>query len=251
MSKREWFGLAVLGLGSLFGFILGGMFGLGLAAICLVIGLVLLVASIATGVPPSSSPSGASSPTSLIVLVKEVHARPQRDGKFEEILDPDQADLQFEVFVHCWLVNDTDHRFGLSRIEVSLTKPDGVNDVLRQVHGDLNNWSLGRLRDELDTWGVRYLQAAHETMQELDVTDPLEGGATRQGWLHVHTENFTPGQLRSGTITVTVFGSAGQTHIGTANGPHHVPGRVWPLSSSPAAAPESTAETSNQSVQES
>lgn len=212
------------------------MFGLGLASICLVVGLVLLVASTALGGPHSPASVAASSPkTSLLVLVKEVHARPQRSGKFQEIHDPDQPGLHFEIFVHCWLVNDTDQSLGLSRIEVSLTKPDGSAVVLQQVSGDLSGWTLGRLRDELDSWGVRYLQAAPEKMHDLDISDPLPGGATRQGWLHLHAENFTPKELRNSAITLTAFDSAGQAHVGVANGPHQVPGRVWPLA---AAAPE-------------
>ena len=252
MSKREWFGLAVLGLGSVFGFLLGGMFGLGLAAICLVTGLVLLVAARALGSPHSSAGSQSpSSKTYLSVLVKEVHARPQREGKFQEIRDPDQPDLHFEVFVHCWLINDTDYRFGLPRIEVSLTKPDGLSAVLQQINGDLSHWSLGRLRNELDTWGVRYLQAAQEGMQELNIADPLEGGASRQGWLHLHARNFTPRELKTGSITVTVFDSAGQTHTGTANGPHQVPGRIWPLAHNFASPSESSTKTNSQRMQES
>jgi len=250
MSKREWFGLAVLGLGSLFGFLLGGMFGLGLAAVCLVIGLVLVVASTALGSPHSTTPSaGSSSKTSLLVLVKEVHARPQRFGKFQEIHNLDQSDLQFEIFVHCWLVNDTDQPFGVPRIQVSLTRSDSSTVVLQQLCGDLNTWSVGRLRDELDCFGVRYLQAASEKMTELDLTDPLEGGATRQGWLHLQAQGLTPKQLRDSSITLTIFDAAGQTHIGIANGPHQVPGRIWPLTgrqaklpSVPESSPQSTAQ---------
>ena len=232
-SKREWLGLAILVFGSLFGFLLGGAFGLGLAAVCLVVGLVLVVASTAFGSPHSLTTSAASSKTSLLVLVKEVHARPQHSGKFQEISDPDQADLQFEIFVHCWLVNDIDQPFGVLRIQVSLTRPEGSTVILQQLRGDLNSWSLGRLRDELDSWGVRYLQAAHEKMHELDLDEPLEGGATRQGWLHLRAENLTPKELRNGAITLTVFDAAGQTHIGVAKGPHQVPGRVWPMAAKP------------------
>jgi len=253
MSKREWFGLAVLGCGSLFGFLLGGMFCLGLAAVCLVLGLVLLVASTALGSPHSSTTTAASSSkTSLLVLVKEVHARPQRSGKFQEINDPDQPGLQFEIFVHCWLVNDTDQPFGVSGIQVSLTKSDASTVVLPPVSGDLHSWVLGRLRNELDSWGLRYLQAAQEKMHELDLAEPLGAGATRQGWLHLHADNLTPGQLRSSSVTVTAFDSAGQTHVGIADGPQ-VPGRVWPLAGNPANAPsvpESSSASTSQSFKE-
>lgn len=238
MSTREWFGLAVLGIGSLFGFMLGGMYGLGLATLCLVVGFVLVVASTALGPIVSTK-------TSLLVLVKEVHARPQSLGKFREVRDPDQPDLQFEIFVHCWLVNDADQPLSLSGLEVSLAKPDGSSLALQPIRGDLDGWTLGRLRDELDSWGVRYLEAAQEKMQDLDVTRPVEGGATREGWLHLRAESITPRQLRGSSITVTVLDSAAQKHIGTAKGPHQIPGRVWPLvghAGEPASASESSPE---------
>jgi hypothetical protein len=241
MSKREWFGLAVLVCGGVFGLVAGGPFGLALAAVCLVVGFVLFVASEALGMKrkPASAPEAgpAQSKTDLLVLVKEVHVRPQRAGKFQEIREPDQPDLQFEIFAHCWLVNDTDQRLGVPLVQMSLTKPDGSTVALQQVRGDLGNWRLGRLRDELDSWGVGYLQAAQEPMQELNITEPLEGGATRQGWLHVCAENLTPVQLRNSPITLSVVDSHCQSHIGIAKGPHQVPGRVWPFSQTTAEIP--------------
>jgi len=110
MSKPELTGLVILGCGAFFGFVWGGAFGLALAAVSLVVGLVLFVALRASGTETRSTPAkGVSQPrTQILVLVKEVHARPQRAGKFQEIREPHQTDLQFEIFAHCWLVNDTD-----------------------------------------------------------------------------------------------------------------------------------------------
>jgi hypothetical protein len=85
------------------------------------------------------------------------------------------------------------------------------------------------LRDELDSWGIRYLQAAQEAMPELDITEPLEGGATRQGWLHLRAEHLTPTELRTSPITLSIIDSHCKSHLGVAKGPHQVPGRVWPF----------------------
>ena len=183
MSKPQWFGLAVLGCGAVFGLVWGGPFGLLLASGCLVVGLVLVVASKALGIEHATNPSQTSGKTKtpILVLVKEVHARPHRAGKFQEIREPNQADLQFEIFAHCWLVNDTDEQLGIVSLQLSLTKPGGAATVLERVSGDLEKWRLGRLRDELDSWGVRYLQAAQEQMLELSTAEPLEGvGAVRE-----------------------------------------------------------------------
>lgn len=231
MSKPELMGLVVLGCGSLFGFIWGGAFGLALAAVCLVVGLVLFFALKASGTQTRSSPAkGARQPrTQIPVLVKEVHARPQRAGKFQEIRESQQTDLQFEIFAHCWLVNDTDERLPIITLQVSLTKPDGTTSVLERVPSDLQNWRLGRLRDELDSWGVRYLQAAPESLLELRTDEPLEVGATRQGWLHLRVENITPADMKNAMIELEVIDSHLGSHIGTAKGPHQIPGRVWPF----------------------
>jgi hypothetical protein len=222
MSKPELTGLVILGCGAFFGFVWGGAFGLALAAVSLVVGLVLFVALRASGTETRSTPAkGLSQPrTQILVLVKEVHARPQRAGKFQ---------VQFEIFAHCWLVNDADERLQVITLQVSLTKPDGTTSVLERVPSDLQNWRLGRLRDELDSWGVRYLQAAQESLVELRTDEPLEVGATRQGWLHLRVENITPAEMKNATVEIEVIDSHLGSHIGAAKGPHQIPGRVWPF----------------------
>jgi hypothetical protein len=235
MSKPVWSGLALLACGAVLGFVLGGMVGLLLASLCLVIGLVLMVASEALGTKwkPVDSQIPLQSKTPLLVLLKEVHARPHRNGRFQQIRESNQNDLQFEVFAHCWLVNDTDQVMGLVDARISLSTPGTSAVALEKVPGDLGNWRLGRLRDELDSWGVRYLQAAQEPMIELSLGEPLEGGGTREGWLHLRGQNLTPAQMKNATIELEVIDSQLQSHIGRASGPHQVPGRVWPFQLQP------------------
>jgi hypothetical protein len=231
MAKPEWIGLAVLGCGAVFGFLFGGAFGLALAGICLVVGLVFLVASEALGTKRRSADpqTPAHSDTHLIVQLKEVHARPQRAGKFQEIADPNQSGLEFEVFVNCWIANDTDEHLGITTTRLTLTKPGGSPVLLAQVSNDMQNWKLGRLRDELDPWGVRYLQAEQETMATLRTEEPLEGGASRQGWLHVRVEGLTPKEMQSARVELEVIDAHMASHIGESKGPHQIPGRIWPF----------------------
>jgi hypothetical protein len=245
MSKPGWFGLAVLSGGAVLGFVSGGAFGLVLASGCLIIGLVLVVAKEALGTKRVSTDPQTSlqSKSHILVLLKEVHARPQRAGKFQEIREPNQTDLQFEIFVHCWLVNVTDERLGIAGLRLALAKPGCDATRLDRVSGDLENWRLGRLRDELDPYGVRYLQAARESIAELSIVEPMEGGATREGWLHLRTQNLTPAEMKNCTIELEVVDSHLHAHVGTAKGPHQLPGRVWPfrpeerLQEQPASAP--------------
>jgi hypothetical protein len=232
MLKSERLGLIVLSCGAVVGLIIGGPFGLALATVCLVVGVVLVVSTEAMGTRNKKPeiPTGANQPKSqVLILVKEVHARPQLGGRFQEIRDPDQSDLQFEVFAHCWLVNDTDEPLRLRGLRMWLRRGDGMDVSLKRIVGDLEDWRLGRLRDEVDTWGVRYIQAAQETMPELDLKEPLEGGVARKGWIHFRVQSVSPCELKVAPITVSVQDSHGRMHIGTTKGPHQVPGRVWPF----------------------
>jgi hypothetical protein len=235
MKSPKWWGFGVLACGGVLGFALGGAVGLAIACGCLVVGLVLFVASEALGTSrkPADANTAAPSPTHILVLLKEVHIRPQRAGKFQEISDPNQPNLQFEIFVHCWLVNDTDERQGIAGFRLSLTKPGGASVPLERIGGDLEKWRLGRLRDELDTFGVRYLQAAQEPMSELSTEEPLEGGSTRQGWVHLRAEGLTPAEMKDARLELEVIDSHRGSHVGEVKGPHSIPGRVWPFRAEP------------------
>jgi hypothetical protein len=235
MSKPKWFGLAVLASGAAVGFALGGFWGLAIAGGCLIVGLVLFVAAEALGTQRKSAAANTAAPpqTQLLVLLKEVHIRPQRTGKFQEISDPNQTGLQFEIFTYCWLVNDTDDRLGIAGIRFALTKSGGTPVTMERVGGDLEDWRLGRLRDELDTYGTRYLQAAQEPMSELGIAEPLEAGSTRQGWAHLRVEGVTPAEMKNARLELEVIDSHMGTHIGTVPGPHSIPGRVWPFRAQP------------------
>ena len=235
MKNPEWLGLGVLACGAAFGFALGGALGLAIACGCLVVGLVLFVASEALGTKrkPADPKTATPSQTHILVLLKEVHIRPQRAGKFQEISDPDQPGMQFEIFAHCWLVNSTDERLGIAGMRLSLTKPGGAPVPSERIGGDLDNWRLGRLRDELDTFGVRYLQAAQEPMSELSSEEPLEGGSTRQGWVHLRVEGLTPAEMKNARLELELIDSHLGCHLGEVKGPHPIPGRVWPFRGEP------------------
>jgi hypothetical protein len=150
--------------------------GLLRAAVCLIVRLVLLVASEAMGTKRNgANPNTRSTQpkTPVLVTVREVHARPQRGNQFQEISDPNQGDLEFEVFANCWLVNDTDEPLGIADLQLCIRKAEGSTMVLQRTLSDLASWRLGRLKDELDWWGVRYLQAAPGANGRRSGTAPL------------------------------------------------------------------------------
>lgn len=245
MFKPERLGLVVLACGAAAGLITGGPFGLALAAICLVVGLVLLVTTEAMGTRSKrpEMPTGADQPKSqVLILVKEVHARPQLAGRFQEIRDVNQTDLQFEVFANCWLVNETHEPLALKGLRIWMRRSDGLDASLKRIVGDLDGWRLGRLRDDVDNFGLRFIHAAQETMSELDLKEPLQGGVAREGWIHFRVQNVSPVELQLAPITVSLQDTHGHMHIGSAKGPHQVPGRVWPFKA-PVRADHSNAES--------
>ena len=110
MWKLRIFGFAVIGLGAVSAYLHGGTGGILFACACLIVGLVLMVASEARGLV--SKPGGAQAnpgerkQVEIMVLVKgEVHVYPQRDGKFQEINDLNQSGFEFELFIYGWLVH--------------------------------------------------------------------------------------------------------------------------------------------------
>jgi hypothetical protein len=233
MSKAKLLGLAILTVGGVLGLVVdGGPAGLVFAALCLVLGLVLLVASEARGTEPASTGGHRFRPapqiTRVLILVKEVHARPQRGGKFQEIRDPDEPDLEFEVFINCWLLNETDLRLQIvAGPQLSLRTSDGSTRLGERISADLENWRLGNLVK--DEWDADIVRAAQERILDLNTTDPLECGVPREGWLHYRIRNLSPSQFRTGTMELSIKDSLSGAHVGVVSGPRHLAGRVWPF----------------------
>ena len=225
MSRQKILGLVTLGVGGALGFAIRGPNGLGVGAIFLVVGLALLFASEARGL---ITPGGSHKPR-VLVLLKDVHARPQKDGKFQQIVDNNQAGLEFEVFVSCWFVNESDFVVQLAGdVQLSLGSPGGSRAVAERISGDLNQWRLGSLvRDEWDTNTIR---ARQESMPELDLAPPLPCGVPRHGWAHFRLRGITPAQFRTGVLRLSVKDSQSNTYEGIGKA-RHLPGRVWPAAS--------------------
>jgi hypothetical protein len=230
MSKPARVGLGVLTAGGALGFVVGGPAGLALAAVCLIIGVVLVVASTAQGTGPvhSDTPQAVRQETRILVLLKDIHARPQRCGKFQEISEPNQRDLEFEVFVNCWLLNETDLPLKIAEApQLTLKAPDGSTKVGERISADLENWRLGNL--VADQWDAEIVRTVQESILELNTSEPLECGVPREGWLHFRVRNVTPSEFRTGVMELSVKDSHSCVHVGIANGPRHLPGRVWPF----------------------
>jgi hypothetical protein len=205
--------------------------------VCLVVGFVLFVVSEAMGTGPASSaaqpPHPALQKARVLVLVKEVHARPQRGGKFREIRDADEPGWEFEVFISCWLLNETDLPLQMVEgLQLTLRTSDGSTRLGERISSDLDHWRLGTLVK--DEWDADIVRAAQERILELSLTEPLDCGVPRQGWLHFRFRDLSPSEFKTGAIELSIKDSLSCTHVGIANGPRHLPGRVWPFAASSA-----------------
>jgi hypothetical protein len=238
MSKPERVGLAVLIVGGALGLVVGGgPAGLVFAAVCLVVGFVLLVASEARGMGTAPDTGRTLYPahkkTQILVLVKETHARPQRGGKLQEISDPNDAGLELEVFVRCWLLNETDVALRIvGELQLELKTSDGSIRLGERISSDLENWRLGNLVK--DEWDADIVRAVQERILELSTTEPLECGVPREGWLHFRFRNVSPSEFKIGAMELSIKDSFSFTHVGVAGSPRHLQGRIWPFVSSSA-----------------
>jgi len=241
MSRLQLVGIGVLACGAISGFATGGAFGLVVASICLIVGLVMVVASEARGTKLRRGPLSSAKPTArMLVAIKDVHARPHQGGKFRAVHDPDQADLELEVFLKCWLVNETDVPVTIESLQLELDASNGSKCIAARI-SDFQNWQIGALQEEWDEWDMR-LRVAMEKVSELDTTAPLECGLAREGWLHFRLRNVTPSDFKSAPMQISLKDSLDQVHVAAANGIRHLPGRIWPLLASGAAATSASTE---------
>ena len=217
-------------LGAVLGFVIGGAPGLVFAAVCLVAGLVMLVVSEARGTRTKGiarNNEGARESAHVLVLLKEIHARPQRNGKFQEIGAADDSGLEFEVFVNCWLLNETDVPLQIAEpIQLTIAAPAGSSQFGERVRADLENWRLGSVVK--DEWNPDKVRATQEKISELEIAEPLQCGVPRQGWLHFRFRDMRPSDFRTGVMELIVKDSAPSTHVGRASGSRHLPGKIWP-----------------------
>ena len=210
MSKLRILGLAVIGLGAVSAYFHGGTGGILFACVCLILGLVLMVASEARGLV--SKPGGAKAnpgerkQVQIMVLVKgEVHVYPQRDGKFQEI------------------------------------GADGSRRSAERVAGDLKEWHLREVErgsDEESDWWAPMIRTKPAPLLELDTAAPLECGAPREGWLHFRIRNSSPSELTTGSLELTVWDTFSQTHTAVAGRVRRLPGNVWPIAASSPSEPD-------------
>jgi hypothetical protein len=193
-----------------------------IAAACLVAGVLILAIG---DRGPAQKPRTQGL---LLALVKELHARPMRNGKFYEISNSNET-LQFELFARCWLVSKVLSPVNITAVQLRVTRANSSVIESERVPEDLRNWRLGKLTEEEDSTGIRRLKTANEEMPPLDLANPLHTGVAREGWLHYKVQSISPSELKAASIELFVTDHTGAVHDGSISGPRVIPGRVWPF----------------------
>lgn len=247
MSRLGVLGLGVMGVGAVFGSRHNNGAGVAFASVCLIVGLVLIVAAEARGLVVKPAGAKANSTDGMQaqvqVLVKgEVHVYPQRDGKFQEIHDPNQTGLEFELFIYAWLVHGAELSVGIDDLYLILKGADGSRKIAERVAGDSKNWHLRevqRASEEESDWSAGTIRRAPLGLAELDTAAPLECGAPREGWLHFRVRNASPSELKTGSLELSVWDTFSHVHTGVASRVRRLPGNVWPIPASSPSEPDS------------
>jgi len=247
MSRLGVLGLGVMGVGAVFGSRHNNGAGVAFASVCLIVGLVLIVAAEARGLVVKPAGAKANSTDGMQarvqVLVKgEVHVYPQQDGKFQEIHDPNQTGLELELFIYAWLVHGAELSVGIDDLYLILKGADGSRKIAERVAGDLKNWHLRevqRASEEESNWWAGTIRRAPLGLAELDTAAPLECGAPREGWLHFRVRNASPSELKTGSLELSVWDTFSHVHTGVASRVRRLPGNVWPIPASSPSEPDS------------
>lgn len=154
--------------------------------------------------------------------------RPQRAGKFHALGEPNEAALEFETFVHCWLLNESDVPVAITEeLQLSLRIGEGSIRIAERVRDDLEKWRLGSLVQ--DDWDQDMVHTRQEQMPELRLEKQLDCGVPREGWLHFRFIEVTAHQLKNAELRLSIKDVFSNNHEGLATGPvRHLPGSVWP-----------------------
>ena len=117
-------------------------------------------------------------------------------------------------------------------IQLTIGATGGSRKFGERVSSDLENWRLGSVVK--DEWNPDKVRATQEKISELNVTEPLECGVPRQGWLHFRFRDILPSDFRTGTMELIVKDATSSSHVGRAIGSRYLPGKVWPYIASSA-----------------
>lgn len=167
---------------------------------------------------------------SIRVELKEVLTQSRLFGKLKQNSDLADPNLDFDVFVKLWIVNEGN--FPITVRGYSLGLDTGNNIVwAERVRGDLHKWHIDDAEETVGMWGEPRTERTHRQMTpDLDArsAEALERGIHRDGWLHFLFRDVRLSSIQTGAIVAVVEDSLLKRHEGIGKGPRKVPGEVWP-----------------------
>jgi len=233
MSKLGVIGCGLIALGALFAYFHDNNQGVLIASLCLIAGLVVIVASEARGLISKTRGARARRQPQILVLAKgDVHVYPHHNGRFREAPDPNQTDLTFEIFMQCWLVLGSEVSLRIDDVQLALTGPDGSAKTAERTPGDLKNWLLTEV-EKVSESGSDWKKGAPRTtplrLPEFDTVAPLQCGAAREGWLHFQIRDTTPSDLQNGSLELSITDSLSHVHPAAPIRVRRLPGSIHPI----------------------
>lgn len=162
--------------------------------------------------------------------IKEVLTQSRLFKKLKQVADLTDPNLDFDVFVNLWVVNEG--QFPVTARGYSLSLDTGGAIVwAERVRGDLDKWHIDDTGETVGMWGEpRTERIRRQLAPDLDEgsVKPLERGIHQDGWLHFLFRDVTLSGIQGGSVTAVLEDSLLKTHEGVSAGPRKVPGNVWP-----------------------
>jgi hypothetical protein len=233
LSRAKWFACTLITLAVIAGFFIGGLTGVIGAIICFGLGawylgsrskLKIKIKTDHQEVQPilAQPPATPKQPTEVLVTVKEIHAySPSAIGHVD--LAKDQK-VDFEVFVHAWLVSETETPVQIKDAQLQIRNSQGPISAER-IAGDLEKWYLDYDKEESDMWDT-HVERVRERLAELNTTGALECGMTREGWLHFRVRAISPSEYQSAEVELYIEDSSSGRHVGSVNTTRYLSGQA-------------------------
>ena len=250
ISKAQWFAHSIVWLAVASGLFIGGRAGLVVAGLCFTVGVGLLGTSFGHIIKRNhTQPSKVVAPqaTEVVVGIKGIHAYSQNGENLRELEDSNQPNSELDLFLHVWLVSETETDLGIKDCQLKIKAADGSVRSAERIHGDLHNWHIDMDKEETDLWDT-HIERVRESLHELDTGQALRCGAPREGWLHFVVRNITPGDYKTGPMEFSVEDSLAVASVGMVNCSRYLSGKVErnelgdPPHISPTAVPSSRTE---------
>jgi hypothetical protein len=232
-SRTKWLAGTLMTLGVVSSLFIGGRVGVIAAVLCFTAGLGYLGSQFHFKIKAKQLPTSKQGqtllepdvereePTDILVTVKAAYA-------YSPDVGPDNGDsanrkLDLDVFLHAWLVSESETALGVKNCQLKITTSQGSIEAER-ISGDLDRWCLDTDKEESDMWDTHF-ERVRERLVELNTSAALETGAPREGWLHFRVRSITSAECNSATMELVVEDSLSVANVGPVTCTRYLSGK--------------------------